>query len=111
MIEKPGKKKKRKAVADGKRFSILTDELDVCYVCGMERDVELHEIFFGGNRNNSKRYGLVVPLCPECHQGTHGVHGSKGHFLDMTLKEEGQVAFEKRYPATEFIKVFGRNYL
>lgn len=27
MIPKPGKKKKKKAVSDGRRFSILTDDL------------------------------------------------------------------------------------
>lgn len=112
MIPKPTKKKKvKKTVSDGKRFSILTDDLESCYACGSMVNIELHEIFFGSTRNSSKRYGLVVPLCPECHKGTYGVHGSKGKLLNTTLKEEGQRAFEKRYPATDFIKVFGRNYL
>lgn len=112
MIPKPTKKKKvKKTVSDGKRFSILTDDLESCYACGSMVNIELHEIFFGSTRNSSKRYGLVVPLCPECHKGTYGVHGSRGHLLDVSLKEEGQRAFETRYPATDFMAVFGRNYL
>lgn len=111
MIPKPTKKKKKKVVSDARRFSILTDDLESCYACGSTRNIELHEIFFGSTRNSSKRYGLVVPLCPECHQGTYGVHGSRGKLLNVTLKEEGQRAFEKHYPATDFMAVFGRNYL
>lgn len=112
MIPKPAKKRKKSAtVSDARRYSILTDDLESCYTCGSMQNVELHEIFFGSTRNSSKRYGLVVPLCPECHKGTYGVHGSRGHFMDVSLKEEGQRAFEKHYPATDFMKIFGRNYL
>lgn len=111
MIPKPGKKKKKKAVSDGRRFSILTDDLETCYACGSMVNIELHEIYFGSQRERSKEYGLVVPLCPECHKGTYGVHGSRGKMLNVSLKEEGQIAFEKRYPATDFMAVFGRNYL
>ena len=54
MIPKPGKKKKKKAVSDRRRFSILTDDLETCYACGAERDIELHEIYFGSQRERSK---------------------------------------------------------
>lgn len=94
-----------------KRVSILTDRMDRCYICDSVDNVEIHEIFYGPKRNSSIRYGLVVPLCAEHHRGTYGVHGSKGKMINVSLKEEGQRAFEKRYPATDFMTVFGKNYL
>jgi hypothetical protein len=94
-----------------KRVSILTDRMDRCYVCDSVDNVEIHEIFYGPKRNSSIRYGLVVPLCAEHHRGTYGVHGSKGKMINVSLKEEGQRAFEKQYPATDFMTVFGKNYL
>ena len=93
-----------------KRVSIITDRMDQCYICDSVDNVEIHEIFYGPKRNNSIRYGLVVPLCAEHHRGTYGVHGSKGKMLNMSLKEEGQLAFEKHYPATDFMTMFGKNY-
>lgn len=110
---------KRYRVPDGKRFSIITDKMDRCIVCGRRvytdtddlfRRRHLHEIFGGtGRRELSKYYGLVVPLCYECHEGDNGVH--KNRVYDIALKEEGQKAFEEHYPDEDFLEVFGRNYL
>ncbi len=50
------------------RFSIITDDLTTCienkYHTG---HIDKHEIYRGKNRTNSIKYGLVVPLCRECH--------------------------------------------
>lgn len=94
-----------------KRISILTDDMESCYACGSYNNIEIHEIFFGPLRNKSIQYGLVVPLCPECHKGTYGVHGSRGRMLNTNLKENGQMAFEKKFPELDFLRIFGRNYL
>lgn len=93
------------------RYSILTDDVAHCYVCGASNGIELHEIYFGSNRNNSIKWGLVVPLCREHHRGTEGVHGSKGAGLNRSLKKTGQEAFQERYPWKDFLEIFGRNYL
>lgn len=94
-----------------KRFSILVKDLRRCAVCGRIAGIELHEIYFGrGKRDLSIQYGLVVPLCVECHRGTNGVHGKNGHALDAGLKKRGQEAFEKAYPDKDFLTVFGRQY-
>lgn len=94
-----------------KRFSILTDNLTKCIYCGSHINIHKHEVFFGSNRKKSIKYGLVVPLCRECHQGTSGVHGRDGHDLDTYLKKLAQEAFEKEYPDKDFIQEFGKNYL
>ena len=96
--------------SDANRFSIITDDLKRCFVCGKIGGIDLHEIFFGSNREKSKRYGLVVPLCHEgCHQGSKGVHFNRQ--LDLEMKKIGQKAFEGHYPDEDFLEVFGRNYL
>lgn len=104
---------------DSDRFSVMTDDFNHCFICGkygklkdvpIELKLDLHEIFFAANREKSKRYGLVVPLCHErCHQGSKGVHFNRE--LDLELKRRGQEVFERLYPGEDFLKVFGRNYL
>lgn len=89
------------------RYSILTDDLTKCYVCGKPKQ-ELHEIYFGKNRSNSIIFGCVVPLCYEHHRGNTGVHHN--HTLDMQLKQECQKRFQELY-SVEFINIFYKNYL
>lgn len=99
----------KKKIPDSQRFSIITDDLRRCYVCGAFAGIELHEIFFGSHRRErSKEYGLVVPLCDICHRGTNGVHGKNGKELNMKLKAIGQTAFENHYPDLDFITIFGK---
>lgn len=93
--------------------SIITDNLNVCHECGRTDIVELHHCIHGtANRKLSTKYHLLVGLCPDCHRGTYGVHGTYGHLLDMKLKREAQEAFERKHGTREdFIRIFGRNYL
>lgn len=74
-----------------------------------------HEIFFGtANRKKSIKYGLVVFIKPEDHNmSAYGVHCSKGHEFDMHLKKIGQKRAMAEYGLTtsEFIDIFGKNYL
>ena len=94
-----------------KRVSILTDDMGHCFCCDGTDGIEIHEIFYGPLRPKSIQYGLVVPLCRECHRGTYGVHGTRGKMLNTNLKENGQMAFEKKFPELDFLRIFGRNYL
>lgn len=92
-----------------KRVSIITDDLEHCYICDAPF-VEIHHIFGGANRKNSERYGLIVPLCHRHHNEPRtGVHFNR--HLMQTLHEIGQKRFETVASREEFIKVFGRNYL
>ena len=102
----------KQSKAEAKRYSILTEDLKHCIICG-KAPVNKHEIFFGSNRHNSIKYGLVIPLCTkEHHKGNaEGIHKDKE--LDLIWKKKGQLAYMKHYNKNveEFISVFGKNYL
>lgn len=71
-----------------------------------------HEIFFGKNRQNSIKYGLVVFLVPEMHNMSNkGVHFN--HQFDLMLKQMGQKTAMDYYgwSVEDFIKIFGKSYL
>lgn len=89
------------------RFSILTDNMDICYLCG-RRKQHLHEVFFGRNRQLSMKYGCVVPLCFNCHEKVHNDYS-----IDLKLKQECQKRYMKYYEVDKetFIKTFRSNYL
>lgn len=89
--------------------SIVCKGKERCYLCGSSRNIEIHHIFSGAFRKKSTKYGLVVPLCRECHTGTNGVHFNREKMLN--LRKIGQRAFQREYPNIDFIKEFGRNYL
>ena len=94
-----------------KRFSILTDDLTSCIECKNKGIINLHEIFFGRNRQNSIKYGLVIPLCQKEHHNQYdckGIHFDKE--LDMKWKKIGQEYFEKTYKDLDFLSIFKKNY-
>jgi hypothetical protein len=89
--------------------SIVTKDLEHCFICGSSSGLETHHCFFGtGNRRLSDTYGLTVPLCAYCHRGQNGVHHN--HQLDLYIKRYAQLQFEKEYSYEKFMKVFGKNY-
>lgn len=94
-----------------KRFSLLTKDMERCYLSGTTKDIHIHEVFYGSaNRRKSIKYGCCVPLTASLHNmSNNGVHFDKT--LDMRLKREMQAAFEKKYSHEKFMEVFGRNYL
>lgn len=87
------------------RFSIITDDLKHCYICGSKKE-ELHEVFEGKNRQISMKYGLVIPVCRKCHKKI-----PKDKTLRQNLHQVGQKAFKNKYKSESFIKIFGKNYL
>lgn len=90
--------------------SILQSEKE-CYITGCTTSLEQHHIYKGSRRTTSDRNGFWVWLTPELHRGTKGVHGRDGHTLDLKLKQECQLEYEKSHTRTEFMKLIGRNYL
>jgi len=111
-VLKTNVRKNKQKIVDSKRYSIITDDLTKCIECGLPF-VELHEVFFGTNREKSKLYGLIIPLCKKYHhQGNLiGIHQDKE--LDIKWKKIAQQSFMDTYnlKKEDFIKVFGRNYL
>ena len=87
------------------RFSILTNDLEHCVICGSKKD-HLHEVFFGRNRLNSIKYGCVIPLCLNCHEEMH-----KNKEWQEYWHKKGQQAFITYYPDIDFLEIFKINYL
>ena len=89
------------------RWSLFTDDLDICMFCGGIA-TELNEIFRGRNRRNSMKYGAVQPLCHRCHTKiTDNVE------LETKWKVKGQEKIMEYYKMSveEFIDIFGMNYI
>lgn len=83
-----------------------------CYICRAEIGLHNHHIYFGtGRRPISERNGFKVWLCQPHHESTFGVHGTKGHELDLYLKKKCQIKYEENHTREDFIKLIGRNYL
>ena len=90
--------------------SIMTIDDDRCFICGRYGDLECHHIFGGANRQNSTKYGLVVPLCHTCHnEPPDGVHFNLGNRL--SLQARGQRAFESIQSHQAFMDIFGEDYI
>ena len=106
-LNKKVKKSKKVLTLEQERFSILTKDLSRCFLCGNKKN-NLHEVYFGTNRQNSMKYGCVIPLCQECHTGNNGVHFNKD--IDQKLKKQTQVIFEKTYKDLNFQAIFKKNY-
>lgn len=108
---KPMKQRSNKlANLERKRFSLFTDDLTKCIICG-KSPINKHEIFGGKNRLRSIDFGLVIPLCTCEH---HNQIECKGIHFDKQLQKEwkikGQVMFETTYPDLNFIDIFGKSY-
>lgn len=101
------KKSSKLAKLEKNRFSIITKDLEHCYICterglkDIPRD-DLHEIYGGRNRKRSIENGLVVPLCRKCHEDNEILK-----FLQRFM----QLEYEKTYTKEEFIKLIGKSYL
>jgi len=81
-----------------------------CYICGRTDWVERHHIYGGSRRKQSEKYGLVIDLCHDHHNGSReSVHHNKD--MRLFVQRLGQVWFEKEHTREEFMSIFGRNYL
>lgn len=47
-----------------------------CAVCGTQ-PVQIHHPRAGQGMAQRASHFLGIPLCPECHQGQHGIHGDR----------------------------------
>ena len=97
-------KSKKLAKLERERFSIITDDLTKCIICGMPKQ-DLNEIFCGRNRQNSMKWGLVIPMCRRCH-----TEYTNNREMQLKWMKLGQQAFEKTYDK-DFIEIFKRNYI
>ena len=89
------------------RFSILTNDLEHCVICGARKE-HLHEVCFGRNRINSIKFGLVLPLCSTHHTEMHKNKEWQDYWHVVAQKR-----FMKYYHKSidEFVDIFKINYL
>lgn len=100
-------KSNKLAKLERSRFSIFTDDLDTCIVCGRYAS-DMNEIFRGRNRRNSMKWGLCIPMCRSCHSKL-----TDNNELETKWKIKGQKKCMEYYKMTEeeFIEIFGMNYI
>ena len=60
----------------------------LCEICGSSHLCEIHHIF---RRGSIEMEETLIVLCWSHHKGTDGVHGMKGHTLDLNLKQDAQL--------------------
>lgn len=99
------KKSKKLAKLEKNRFSIITKDLEHCYLCGSKKQ-DFHELIEGKNRQVSMKYGLVIPICRKCHEIVTNDKTLQDKLHKVTQKE-----FKKHYKSENFVQIFGKNYL
>jgi hypothetical protein len=102
-------KKKRSKLykLEKNRYSVFYESLSMCCNCGSMSNMTKHEIFEGRNRQNSMKYGFVLPLCLRC----HNLLQNDTEFNNK-WKKKSQIYFEEKVGSREeFIEIFRRNYL
>lgn len=104
-LTKLKKKRSKLAKLERNRYSILTNDLEHCFICGKPKN-DLHEIFFGRNRLNSIKYGLILPLCRFDHEIMHNDLKFRKKYFILAQKK-----FNEVYPDLDFVEIFGKNYL
>lgn len=105
QITKIKKQSKKQRKIENKRFSMITDDLNICYICGQRKD-DLHELFGGCNRKKSMEWGLVIPICRLCH-----LEWDVNEETRKRYQQEAQQIFEKKYSHELFMSEFRKNYL
>lgn len=102
-VKKIKQKSSKLAKLERNRYSIITYNLDICYVCKKHKKDHLDEVFGGRNRQTSMKYGLVIPMCFKCHRKL-----TDNPLLKKDIQEEAKQIFIKKYSEEKFIKEFGR---
>lgn len=100
------KKSKKQKKLENNRFSIITDNLKICYVCQKKKKDDLNEVFGGSNRQMSMKYGLVIPICRTCH-----TEYDLNKEFRQKYQREAQKKFEEKYGHDLFMQEFRKNYL
>lgn len=70
----------------GRRHMARVAELP-CAVCRQPGPSLVHHIRTGHGMAQRASDWLTVPLCPDCHQGQHGIHGDRQKWIARKLSE------------------------
>ena len=83
-----------------------------CFLCGRSGRMELHHIFGGALRKKSDRMGLVVDLCPACHnQPPNGAHFNPAVMQQLHTYGQRLAMYQNNWTKQDFIREFGKNYM
>lgn len=99
------KQSKKQRKLETKRFSIITDNLNICYICNKHKKEDLHEVFGGSNRKKSMQWGMVIPICRTCH-----ADWDINEELRAKIQTEAQEIFEKKNGHELFMTEFKKDY-
>ena len=99
-------KSKKLAKLERDRFSVFTDDLKICYLCGKPKN-DLHELLEGRNRINSIKFGYVIPVCRLCHSQIQ----NNTEFKNVWAKKAQEHFEENIGSRDEFLSIFRKNYL
>ena len=99
-------KSKKLAKLERDRFSVFTDDLKTCYLCGKPKN-DLHELLEGRNRINSIKFGYVIPVCRLCHSQIQ----NNIEFKNVWAKKAQEHFEENIGTRDEFLNIFRKNYL
>lgn len=88
--------------------SILSTEPGRDYITNYEGETCRHEVYYGPNRQMSKREGFWVNLLPEVHTKLHLKPDCN---YDRYLKKICQREYEKKHSREEFRILVGKSYL
>ena len=88
----------------------ILQKSECCFRCGTQYGkIDRHEVFhadMGGKmRERSKRYGLWVRLCRDCHQAAHEDYARR-----LKRYAQGMAQEEYGWSTETFIKLFGKSY-
>lgn len=93
----------------GKKASVLVDDMEHCLVCGRPHP-HTHHIFFNAKKRFSDKYGYLIPLCFDHHEGDNGPHRNRE--TDLVYKRMAQMHYEEHHGTREdFIREVGKSYI
>lgn len=106
QVKELKKKSNKLKQLEAKRYSILTNNLKICYICNKKRKDDLHEVFGGSNRQKSMIWGLVIPICRGCHD-----EWDINEELRKQIQQKAKEEFIKRNTKEKFREEFGKYYI
>ena len=83
------------------------DTPEKCFLCGIEGQLAHHHLIGGPYRSKSDRLGLVVALCPRCHNKVHTQRLPMlqlRRYAELTMLRQG-------WSREKWIQEFGKDYL
>ena len=88
------------------RHSILTNDLNKCYVCKKRKKDDMHEIYAGAKKQISMKNGFCIPICRKCH---NEIQNEEEKII--IYKRKCQQEYEKTHTREEFIERYKKSYL